>query len=198
MFNDHVTRPHHFLIPTIIAIIGGLFVRLDGWEDIGYTIWAIAGANTAFLFYTGIQAARLRLIQEQNVHMVEMQKVDLARSHTKLTIDKTSLEGNELSWSETRVNIAPYKLKVFAEGVLSGRKMTIREWTPMSDGKTFSDTEWRHLMEFMKQPVSSRPQIKFIVPKNPDDERKGYELTKAGRSWLEGLLETRVLTPSMY
>lgn len=191
----HETRPGHFLIPTAIVIVGGLFTRISGWEYIGYTIWGIAGLCAFFLVYSAVKDHELKRIQEEHYHYAEIIKLDVARNVTKVVVNKTDIAGNTFSEGYAMLHIQPAKLKIFAEKVLNGHPLTIREWTPIKDGKLFSDGEWRRLIAFMKNPIKDDPRVKFIVPINEKDERKGFELTPAGRKWLENIVETRVLAP---
>lgn len=191
----HETRPTHFFIPTIIVIIGGIFTHIEGWEYVGYIIWGVALANIFWLIYTTIKDNEFRKIREAHDHYAEITKLDAAKTKTRVVIDKTSIEGNYFSQSYTDLRIAPAKLKLFAERVLDGKKLTIRDWTPIKDGKLFSDGEWRRLIAFMKQPVKDRPDIKFITQINPNEERLGFDLTPTGREWLEDVIDLHVLTP---
>lgn len=190
---QHDTRPHHFIYPTVIAIVGGIFMRIQGWEYIGWIIIANAVANVFFLIYSAVKDQDLKRIQEEHYHYAEIIRLDVAKTMTKVVIDKTSLEGNEFSQSHSVIKIDPARLKIFATKVLNGQPMTIREWTPLKKGKLFSDGEWRRLTGFMKHPVEDRDDIAFIVPINPKDERKGYTLTPAGETWLENIVDNRVI-----
>jgi hypothetical protein len=191
----HETRPYHFFIPAILVIVGGLFMRLDTWEIVGAGIWLIAAACTFFLVYTTIKDKQLREIEQEHHHLGEIMKLDAAKTKTKVVIDKTPLTGT-MHHTFNQLNIAPAKLKKFArEVVMDGKKLTIREWTPLKKGKLFSDPEWRRLIAFMKQPDWEDKRIKFIVPINPNNENDGYELTAAGRKWLNDVLSETVLSP---
>ena len=190
---SHEIRPGHFLIPTSIAIVGGLFTRLQGWEYVGYTIWVIAGASVFFLVYTTVKEHELRKIQEEHYHYAEIIKLDAARNVTKVAINKTDITDNQFSKSYSMLQIQPVKLKLFAQKALDGHKLAIREWVPMKEGKLFSDGEWRRLIAFMKRPIKDDARVKFIISINEKDERKGYELTPAGRKWLENIVETHVM-----
>ncbi len=191
---DHVTRPWHFFVPALLVILGGIFAHFPGWEWAGYLIVIVAMANTGWLVYAGVQHEKLKTIQERNNLYTTMMGLDSAKAVTKVIVDKKALEGNDFSQSHRELQIAPYKLKIFALEVLDGQKMTIREWTPVKDGKLFSDGEWRRLISFMRRPVPDRPDIKFIVQIN-SDERQGFDLTTEGRRWLENITETAVLSP---
>jgi hypothetical protein len=88
-------------------------------------------------------------------------------------------------------------MKIFAVEVLNGSPMTIRDWTPVKDGKVFTSDEWRRLIQFMKAPVADRPDIKFVEQVSQKDERKGFRLTDAGRKWLENIASAYQLTSSL-
>ena len=193
--SEHVTRPHHFFIPMSMAIIGGAFAHFESWAWVGYLIVGIAVVNTVWLFYTTYKDHELKLIQEEHSHYAEIMKMDAAKTKTRVAIEKTDLTGY-MYQNYTDLDIAPAKIKKFAIGVLQeGRKLTIREWTPMKKGKLFSDGEWRRLMDFMKRPDWEDKHVKFAVPLNPNNENDGYEPTAAGRKWLEDVLEESVLVP---
>lgn len=185
----HETRPYHFLIPTVIVIIGGIFAHIRDWEYVGYFIWIVAGLNSFFLVYTAVKDKQLDRIREEHEHYATIITLDAAKTTTKVVIDKTAIEGNLLSQSFATLQIAPSKMKIFAEQSLKGKKLAIREWTPIKDGKLFSDGEWRRLIAFMKQPVPDRKDIKFIEQINPKDERQGFEWTNAGTKWLENIVD---------
>jgi hypothetical protein len=195
----HETRPSHFFIPIPMFIIGGLFIAIPGawdvWDWIGGFIMSSGVACNIFLLYTAVKDKELRVIEQEQSHLAEIMKLDAAKTKTTVAIDKTDLTGY-LHQNFSVVNIAPAKLKKFAHGVLvEGKKMTIREWTPLKKGKTFSDGEWRRLIEFMRRPDWEDRHTKFIVPINPNNENEGFELTAAGRAWLEDILEGSVLSP---
>lgn len=193
---DHVTRPQHFLIPTILVIVGGIFAHIEGWEYVGWAIWLVAAINTAWLFYTTIQDYRMRRLEQENYHEAEIMKLDAAKTKTKVVIDKTPISGGYMTHTFSELNIAPAKMKKFAHGVLvEGKPLAIREWTPLKKGKLFSDPEWRRLIAFMKQPDWDDRHIKFIVPINPNNDQDGHELTAAGRKWLEDITEKVTLSP---
>ena len=136
-------------------------------------------------------------MQQQHTHMAEIVKLDAAKKSTTLVIEKTDLTGY-VHKNFTKVDIAPTKIKLFARGVvMDGKKLTLREWTPLKKGKLFSRNEWERLIEFMKAPDWEDKHIKFIVPINANNENDGFELTAAGRKWLEGILEQNVLTPAL-
>jgi len=196
MFDKHETRPHHFFIPTILAIIGGIFAHIRTWEYVGWIVWAVAGACTYFLIYSAVKKYELDRLEKENDHYAEIMKLDDAKTKTKVVIDKTPLTGF-MHQNVSEIEIAPAKLKKFAHGVLIlGQKLTIREWTPLKNGKLFSRNEWERLIAFMKKPDWEDAHVKFIVPINPNNEKDGYELTAAGRKWLEDVLENSVLMPS--
>jgi hypothetical protein len=194
-FNEHQTRPHHFLYPMFMAIIGGIFARIESWEWIGYTIWGFAVILVIWLFYTTYKKHQIDEIREHYQHDAEITKLDASKTTTKVVIDKSPLMGTGYQ-NFAEVNIPPGKLKKFAHGVLiEGRPMTIREWTPLKKGKLFSDPQWRRLIQFMKQPDWEDRHTKFIVPINPNNENDGFELTAAGEKWLEDVLnDASVLT----
>jgi hypothetical protein len=194
MLDEFETRPHHFLYPTIIALIGGFFARLEGWEVIGWIVILISAVNTAWLFYHSKRQHELKAMQEEHIHFAEIMKLDESKKKTKVVIDKTALNGSPYQ-NFTEVKIAPFQLKRFAHGVLvEGLPMTIREWTPKKKGKPFSDPDWRRLIEFMKHPDWEDKRLRFIVPINPANENDGFELTAAGRAWLENVLEDSVVS----
>jgi hypothetical protein len=195
----HETKPTHFFIPVPIFIIGGLFVSLPGawdvWDWIGGLIIASGAACIFFLIYTAVKDKELRVIEQEHYHLAEVMKLDAAKTKTKVAIEKTDLTGY-MYQNYAELDIAPAKIKKFAIGVLrEGRKMTIREWTPLKKGKTFSDGEWRRLIAFMKQPDWEDRRLKFIVPINANNENDGFELTAAGRKWLEDVLKEVALAP---
>jgi O-succinylbenzoate synthase len=172
-------------------------MRLEGWEYIGYAVWTIAAVNVFFLVYTAIKDVEFRRREQENYHLAELTKLDSAKTTTKVVVEKTALEGNYFSQAYIDLKIAPAKLKIFATQVLNGVKgLTIREWTPQKTN-LFSDPEWRRLIAFMKQPLKDRPDVKFILPINPNDEHQGYELTRDGRKWLENIADVHVLAPSV-
>lgn len=191
----HETRPSHFFIPAIFVIVGGLFARMDGFEFIGWSVWGIGGLSAFFLIYTAIKDKQLDRIREEHEHYAQIITLDAAKTKTKVVIDKTAIVGNALSQTFAELRIPPTKMKIFATKVLNGTPLVIREWTPIKDGKTFSDGEWRRLIEFMKRPAKDEPRIKFIEQINPNEERKGYRLTDAGRKWLENIAEAYALAP---
>lgn len=194
----HETRPHHFFIPMVMAIIGGLFAHFESWKWIGYLIIGIAVVCTLWLFYTTYKKHQIEEIREHYWHDAEITKLDASKKVTKVVIDKTPLTGY-MQQSFNELNIPPGKLLKFARGVLlDDRPLTIREWTPLKRGKEFSDPQWRTLIAFMKQPDWEDRHVKFIVPINPNNENDGHELTAAGKKWLEDVLEqaeTTVLAP---
>lgn len=191
----HETRPQHFLYPMFMAIIGGIFAHINTWEWVGYLICGIAFITTAWLFYVSYKDHELRLIQEEHSHYAEIIKMDAAKTKTKVAIEKTDLTGY-MYQNYSELDLAPAKIKEFAIGVLrGGRKLTIREWTPLKKGKTFSDGEWRRLIAFLKQPDWEDRRIKFIVPVNVNNENDGFELTAVGRKWLEDVLAEITLAP---
>jgi len=178
-----------------MAIIGGVFAHIETWEYVGWGIWVVAGVTLGFLIYSVVKEKEFQLIQEEHYHLAEITKLDAAKTTTKVVIDKTSLTGY-MAQSFNGLEIAPAKIKQFAHAVtVEGRKMTIREWTPLKKGKTFSDGEWRRLIAFMKQPDWEDKRIRFIVPINVNNENDGYELTAMGRQWLTDVLAETVLTP---
>ena len=194
---DFETRPHHFFIPMVIAIIGGLFARLDTWEVVGYVIIGIALTCAAWLFYHSYKKHEYEMALAEQNHLAEIIKLDASKQKTIVAIEKTDLTGF-LHKNFTEINIPPAKMKLFAKGVLiDGKKLTIREWTPLKAHKLFSDGEWRRLIAFMKNPDWEDAHIKFIVPINPSNDKEGYELTAAGRKWLQNILEDSVLTPTL-
>lgn len=158
-------------------------------------IWATAAACLFFLIHSAIKDHELKRIQEEHLHYAEIIRLDVAKSVTKVVVDKTALVGNELSQSNVTLKIDPAKLKIFSRKVLDDHPLTIREWTPIKDGRLFSDGEWRRLIAFMKRPVEDRPDIKFIEQINEKDERQGFDLTPAGRKWLENIVDTRIIIP---
>jgi hypothetical protein len=195
----HETRPAHFFIPVPIFVIGGLFVSLPGawdvWDWIGGLIIASGVACIFFLIYTAVKDKELRVIEQEHYHLAEIMKLDAAKTKTKVAIEKTDLTGY-MYQNYAELDIAPAKIKKFAIGVLrEGKKMTIREWTPLKKGKTFSDGEWRRLIAFMKNPDWEDRRLKFIVPINANNENDGFELTAAGRKWLEDTLKEVALAP---
>ena len=193
-FNEHETRPHHFLYPMFMAIIGGIFARIETWEWIGYTIWGFAVILVIWLFYTTYKKHQIEEIREIYAHEAEIMKLDGSKTKTKVAIEKTDLTGY-LYQNYAEVEIAPAKIKKFAIGVLrEGKPLTIREWTPLKKGKTFSDGEWRRLIAFLKQPHWEDKRLKFIVPVNASNPNDGFELTAAGRKWLEDVLEQAEIT----
>jgi hypothetical protein len=194
----HETRPTHFFIPVPIFIIGGLFVALPGrwdvWDIIGGLVIASGVACIWFLGYTAVKDKEIRIIEQEHAHLAEIMKMDAAKTKTKVTIDKTPVGSPYVQQAFTEVEIAPAKLKKFAHGVLmDGKKLTIREWTPLKKGKLFSRNEWERLIEFMKRPEWEN-KVKFIVPINVNNENDGYELTAAGREWLQDVLEDSVIS----
>jgi hypothetical protein len=197
---DFETRPHHFFIPMVIFIVGGLFVSIPGawdiWDVIGGLVMGSGAVCVWFLGYTAVKKHQIEEIREHYWHDAEITKLDASKTKTKVVIDKTPLNGY-MQQSFNELNIPPGKLKKFAYGVLvDGRPMTIREWTPLKKGKEFSDPQWRTLIAFMKQPDWEDRHIKFIVPINPNNENDGYELTAAGEKWLQDILDdATVLTP---
>ena len=192
---SYETRPAHFLIPTVILIVGGIFTHVQSWENVGYMIWGVAGLCVLWLIYSSIKEQELRKIQEEHYHYAEIMSLDAAKTMTRVIATKETLDDGYFSQSNAEVSIAPAKLKLFAEGVLGGRKMTIREWTPLKNGRLFSDGEWRRLIVFMKKPFLHDPTIHFIVQINPTDERLGFDLTTEGRKWLEDVINVHALTP---
>jgi Ca2+/Na+ antiporter len=195
-FSEHQTRPHHFLYPMFMTIIGGIFAHIKTWEWVGYMIWAFAVICAIWLFYTTYKKHQIDEIREHYQHDAEITKLDASRTTTKVVIDKTPLMGTPYQ-NFTEVNIPPGKLKKFAHGVLNeGKPMTIREWTPLKKGKLFSDPQWRRLIEFMKHPDWEDRRTRFIVPINPNNDQDGFELTAAGTKWLQDILnDATVLTP---
>lgn len=181
----------------LIAIVGGIFAHIKTWEWVGYLIYGVAAANVFFLIYTAVKKNQLNLIRAEQDHYAEIMKLDAAKTKTKVVIDKTPLTGY-MHQTFSELNIAPAKLIKFGRGVLiEGKPMTIREWTPLKRGRLFSDPEWRRLIAFMKQPDWEDKHTKFIVPINPSNDQDGFELTAAGRKWLEDITEQVVLTPVM-
>jgi len=191
---SYETRPTHFLIPMVIVIVGGIFTRIVEWEYIGWAIWVIAAACVGFLIYSTVKENDLKLIQEEHYHYAEIMKLDAVHTKTKVVIDKTELNGGYMHHTVSELNIMPGKMKIFARGVLEGRKLTIREWTPIKKGKLFSDGEWRRLISFLKQPDWDNKEIKFAVQINPNNDQDGFELTADGQKWLETLVQ-EVLVP---
>ena len=178
----------------MIVILGGIFMRFDGWEIVGGLIWLVAAANVFFLLYSMRKWHELKLIQEEHMHMAEIMKLDESKRKTRVVIEKTDLTGF-MHQTFSDLKIAPAQVKDFAYGVLvDERPMTIREWTPLKRGKTFSDPQWRRLMEFMQSPDWDDKRVKFAVPINPKNENDGFELTAAGKKWLEDVLSDTVLT----
>lgn len=195
LFTDHETRPQHFLYPMFMAIIGGIFAHIDTWEWVGYMIWIVAGVTMIWLFYTTYKKHQIEEIREIYAHEAEIMKLDGSKTKTRVSIEKTDLTGY-LYQNHSDLEIAPAKIKKFAIGVLrEGRPLTIREWTPLKKGKTFSDGEWRRLIAFLKAPDWEDKRLKFIVPINSSNPNDGFELTAAGRKWLEDVLAETALTP---
>ncbi len=197
MFDEHETRPWHFFIPMIMVIIGGVFVRIEGWSLVGWLIIAVAVANVYFLIDSARQKRKLEETKAIYEHDYEITRLEVSKTKTKVVIDKTALNGF-MHHTYNELNIPPGKLKKFAHGVLvDNRPLTIREWTPLKKHKEFSDTQWRVLTHFMKQPDWEDRHIKFIVPVNPNNEHDGFELTAAGEKWLTNVLQDEtVLTPT--
>ena len=193
---DHETRPWHFFIPLLMVVIGGLFMRFDTWEYIGWAIWFVAAVTLFFLIYTVVKDKERKLVEEAHQHMAEIMKLDAAKTKTTVAIDKTDINGF-MSKNFSELKIAPAQLKTFAYGVLVEDKgLTIREWTPLNKGKTFSDGQWRTLIAFLKNPDWEDKRIKFAVPINPNNEKEGYELTAAGRRWLQDILDLPLRIPN--
>ena len=158
-------------------------------------IWAFAVVMVIWLFYTTYKKHQLEQIRAEQDHYAEIMKLDVSKTKTKVVIDKTPLTGY-MQQSFNELGIAPAKLIKFARGVLiEGKKMTIREWTPLKKGKLFSDGEWRRLIAFMRAPDWEEKRIKFVVPINPNNENDGFELSAAGRKWLEDVTSDITLTP---
>lgn len=193
---DRATNSSDFLVPAFLVILGGAFINLTSWAWVGGAILFISAVNVSYLVYAGIQDFKMKQEQENHFHIAEILRLDTAKTTSKVVVDKTSIEGNYFSRAYVELKIPPTKLKLFAQGALGGKKLTIREWTPVKDGKLFSDGEWRRLITFMKQPVHSKPDIKFVFQVHPDDERKGFDLTDTGKKWLQDILDARVLMPS--
>lgn len=188
LFNEHETRPHHFFVPMIIAIVGGIFAHIETWEWVGYIIYGVAASNVFFLIYSVVKKHQLDQIRAEQDHYAEIMKLDVTKTKTKVVIDKTPLTGY-MSQTFNELNIAPAKLVKFARGVMiEGKPMTIREWTPLKRGRLFSDPEWRRLIAFMKAPDWEDKRTRFIVQINPNNENDGFELTAAGRKWLEDVV----------
>lgn len=192
---SHETRPHHFLMAALLVVIGGVFVRFETWEYIGWALWIVAASLIYFLLASAARDHELRKIEREHERIVEIMKLDVAKLQTRVVIDKTDLVGNALSLSRREVPLDPIRLKLLANGVLKGRKFTIREWTPIKEGKLMSDNEWRDLIEFLKQPDPYHKDIKFIVPRNPGVINSAYDWTPAGEKWLKSLVEDQILTP---
>ena len=193
--SEHVTRPQHFLIPAILVVIGGVFARFETWEYIGWALWAIAAFVVYFLLKSAARDHELRKIEREHWHIAEIMKLDVAKLKTKVTIDKTDLVGNDLSQSYRYAPLDPARMKILATGVLNGRKFTIREWTPIKEGKLMSDNEWRELIEYLKEPDPDHKEIKFITQRNPGVINSAYDWTPAGKKWLRTLVDDYALTP---
>ena len=194
MFEQH-TRTHDFLVPAALVVIGGVFTRFETWEYVGWALWVIAAVIIYFLVDSASKHHELRKIQEEHAQMREIMKLDVAKLKTKVVIDKTDLVGNALSQARRDAPLDPIRMKILAKGVLNGRKFTIREWTPIRDGKLLSDTEWRALIEFLKQPDPDNDKIKFIVQRNPGVTNSAYDWTPAGTKWLHTLVDDQILSP---
>jgi hypothetical protein len=195
----HETKPSHFFIPVPIFVIGGLFVSIPGawdvWDWIGGMIIVSGAACIFFLIYTAVKDKQLRVIEQEHYHLAEIMKLDVSKKKTTVAIEKADLMGT-IYTNFAELDIAPAKMKRFAHGVLiEGKKMTIREWTPLKKGKTFSDGEWRRLIAFMKNPDWEDKRIKFVVPINANNENDSFELTAAGKKWLNDILSEVVIAP---
>jgi hypothetical protein len=202
MFDEHITRPWHFFIPVILVIIAGFFTQFPSWAWVGYFIALIAAAITGWLIYEGRERAKLNKLKEQNYLYAEVEKMDAearyalglapAKNITKVIVDKAPITGGYFSQSYLYAPIAPYKLKILARGVLDGKPFHIREWTPQKEGKLLSDTEWRKLVAFLKQPDKNTPEIRFVIQRHETNERKGYDWTDQGKAWLEDIVSAPV------
>ena len=192
---DHVTRPHHFLIPAALVVIGGVFARYETWEYIGWAIWLIAALTVRFLLVSASRDHEIRKIEMEQAHIAEMMKLDVAKIKTKVVLDKTDLNSGYMAQSFREAPLDPARMRILAKGVLNGRKFTIREWTPIKEGKLLSDTEWRALIEFLKQPDPDDKAIHFITQRNPGVINSPYDWTPAGMKWLKTLVEEYTLTP---
>ena len=192
--SEHETRPHHFFIPMLIAIVGGVFAHIKTWEWVGYLICGFAVIAAVWLFYSSYKKHQINEIKEHYWHDTEITKLDAAKTTTKVVIDKTPLTGY-MRQSFNELNLPPGKLLKFARGVMNdGRPLTIREWTPLKKGKEFSDPQWRNLIAFLRQPDWEDRKIKFIVPINVNNPNDSFELTAAGEKWLNNVLEQSEIT----
>src|SRR5689334_18235618 len=105
---DHETRPQHFFVPVIQAIIGVLFAHIHTWEWVGYSIFGVAAITTAWLFYTTYKKHQLDLVREEHEHLAEITKLDAAKTKTTVAIEKTDLQGY-LYKNYNELKIAPAK-----------------------------------------------------------------------------------------
>jgi hypothetical protein len=192
---EHQTHTNDFLIPAALVVIGGVFVRFETWEYIGWALWVVAAIVIYFLLDSASKHHELRKIQEEQAQLLEIMKLESVKTKTKVVIDKTDLNGGYHSQSYREAPLDPVRMKILAKGVLGGRKFTLREWTPIREGKLMSDNEWRALIEFLRQPDPTNTAIKFIIQRNPGIINSPYDWTPAGEKWLHTLVDDQVLSP---
>jgi len=194
----HIT---HFFIPLVIIVIGGAFAQFNSWRWVGYLIVSLGIYSARWLYQMGIEHEKTERIRENHELYATIETLDAqtragmglepAKSTTRVIVDKTSLVGNYFSRTFREAPIAPWKLKTLVKGLRAGRPFHIREWTPLKEGKLMSDTEWRTLIVFLKQPDPENKEIAFIIQRHPTNERQGFDWTPAGEQWLDDILEER-------
>lgn len=201
---EHVTRPSHYLIPTIIVVIGGLFTLWDRLAWVGWLICAVGGLETLWLTVVGVMAQRTEQVRELQWLYTEVNRMDAeartrlglapAPDHITVSIDKSAIVGRDYSKSFRECPLAPHKMKIIALNQLSATPtpFRIREWTPLKDGKLLSDGEWRELIAYLKRPDPETAEIQFIEQKS-DNYRDGYDWTEAGKQFLQGAVKAPAL-----
>jgi hypothetical protein len=177
---------HLYLFPVAMFIIGGVVFEFTGWGKVMGLIYGAGILATLHLFASDI-IEKVRQLWFENTNFYDtVRKLDpevryeLGLTHVKgqvdVKIDKTEVEGNELSLSWRKLPLPPWKMKIIAQSCLGGTVFTIRQWA--GDGKLLSDPEWRELKDALLN-------LNFLVPRNDKDPRQGFEWTDAGKQMLE-------------
>jgi hypothetical protein len=172
---------------------------------VGFLIVGLGIYLAHWLYRLGIEHVRTEQIEKHNDLYATIQKIDVdartklgiepAPSKITTVVDKTSIEGTYFSRSYGELKIEPWKMQQFAIGTWNGRPFHVREWTPMKEGKLFSDNEWDDLVKFLKQPVPTTPDLHYIVQRHPTNPRQGFDWTDAGTAWLEKLVPMEARLP---
>lgn len=178
---EHVTRPHHFILPILMILLGGYVMTWTDpiWLWAGVVIWFVAVCLSIWLSLSGIVQATLDLLRERSISKEEPVP---AKDKLHLVIDHYT-DTNNHNTSYRYLSISPEKMKHIAQACLNGTPFSLRVWS--GQNKLLSDPEFRLLKDELLE-------LGFLTPRSEKDERQGYEWTETGRVMLQECLEDEV------